>query len=153
MKRSESSGSEFSTPPLFDLPNEGDDVAAHIVPLVPQEHAPVPRRSEAWDDIANHDGGFIVPNDEDQVFAIEAYSPNPATAREVGRIETNRRFGLTGKVNRTPEQDENARRASEEGHAVKEQRQIEAGMSPEEARSRRIVEAIRRGKDTKGLTL
>ena len=153
MKRPESSDSEFSPPPLFDLPTEGEDVATPIVPLVSPKSAPVARRREAWDDIANHDGPFIVPDDEDQVFTIEAYSPNPATAREVGRIETNRRFGLTGKVNRNPEQDENALRASEEGHAAKEQRRIEAGMSPENARALRIVEAIRRGKDSKGLTL
>ena len=152
MKRLESTGSE-PTPVLFDLPIEGEAVAVPIMPLVPPEYIAIPRRSEAWDDIANHDGHFVVPDDEEQVYAIEAHSPNPTTAREVSRIETNRRFGLTGKVSRTPEQDDNARQAAEQGHEAEELRDIAKGMSRQEARARRIVKAMRRGENTEGLTL
>lgn len=152
MIRPESSGPE-SAPTLLDLPSEAPHESTPIMPIVSSGDMPLVQRSAAWDDIGDHEGPFILPVDEDQVFAIDVQSPNITTARDVNRIETNRRFGLTGKVDRTPEQDENAQRASEEGHEAEEQRNIASGMSPEEARARRIVKAMRRGKNTEDLTL
>ncbi len=127
---------------LFDL--EPVKKMSPIQPLVPSKHAPESRRSEAWDDIGNHGGPFIAPRDEDQVFAVQKQSPNPVTGRAVRQIATNRRFGLHGIVDRTPEQDENARLAAEQGHADKEKRDIAGGMSKNEARARRMIAAIRR---------
>jgi len=115
-----------------------------ILPLVSPAETPEPRRSEAWDDIAIHDGPFVAPRDEGQVLAVHQHTPNPITGGAVRRIQTNRAFGLHGIVDRTLEQDENVRIAAERGQEDKEKRDIASGMSEDEARARRMVRALRK---------
>ena len=127
---------------LFDLKPDTDPKP--ITPIVPVGSAPESNHSDAWEDIGNR-GPFVVPDDEGQVFAVDRQSPNPKTTREISKIGIRRKFGLTGKVDRTPEQEANAQLAAENGRDEKEKRRIKQGMSPNEARARRIVEDLRRG--------
>jgi hypothetical protein len=145
-----------SSDALFDFAPDIEPVEELAAPIIhaPSPSTPIePHRSEAWDAIGSHDIPFTPPDDENQVFAVNRHSPNPKTAREIGRIETNRQFGLTGKVNRTPEQDAMVHQAAQAGHDDKEQRRIADGMSPVSARALRMIEAINRGEDTTYLEL
>jgi hypothetical protein len=141
---------------LFDFAPDSEpaeELAAPIRHALPPSTPIEPRRSEAWDAIGNHNAPFMLPDDEDQVFAVDRHSPNPKTSQEIERIKTNRRFGLTGRSNRTPEQDAMARQAAQAGHDGKEQRRIAGGMSRASARVLRMIEAINRGEDTTYLEL
>ncbi len=127
---------------LFDLKPDTDPKP--ITPIVPIDNISEPYHSDVWEDIGNR-GPFVVPDDEGQDFAVDRQSPNPKTDSEIHKIGIRRKFGLTGKVDRTPEQEANVQLAAETGRDEKEKRRIEQGMSPSEARARRIVEDLRRG--------
>lgn len=125
---------------LFDLASEEDiKPDSSIVPLV---HVLEPHISEAWEDIGKHEP-FVAPADEGQVLAIERQTPNPITDRAAHRIELDHRLGLAGIINRTPDQDEQLRRASQQGHDAIEQGLIDKGMSPAEAHARILIIDLR----------